>query len=484
VGSPQFQDLLKNGEKSPYKDFFIDWNKFWEGNGTLNAEGIMVPNPEHLQKLFMRKPGLPILKVRFPDGSERPYWNTFYQQVDYHRITEAELSSIKNLNPTNYSAVLDSINTAIAAKSKIGDLKLGLSAKLEAQIIDLVESKRTYLGQMDLNARDEAVWRFYEETFSALKSYGGTLIRLDAFAYLHKEPGMVNFFNKPETWNYLARLRDLAAKHSLAILPEIHSEYGKGLHAEVSNQGYPIYDFFFPGLVLHAIEFGATQPLLKWVQEIQASGMRTINMLGCHDGIPVLDLKGSTRDGTVHALLDDSEIDKVVETILERGGRVKNLYGPDGKKIAYYQVNATFFSALGEDPRKLLLARAIQICMPGIPQVWYLDLFAGKNNYLAADSSGAASHKEINRTTISNEEVAAGLNSPLVCRQLELLKLRNCSPAFTGTLRLRVPAESELEFEWKHPTHSVLLRANLKTHNFVLHHTGPGINQTISNLEK
>ena len=64
---------------------------------------------------------------------------------------------------------------------------------------------------------------------------------------------------------------------------------------------------------------------------------------------------------------------------------MKNLYGPDGTKISYYQVNATFFSALGEDEQKLRLSRAIQMFMPGIPQVWYLDLFAGKNNYEAAD---------------------------------------------------------------------------------------------------
>ena len=63
---------------------------------------------------------------------------------------------------------------------------------------------------------------------------------------------------------------------------------------------------------------------------------------------------------------------------------MKNLFGADGKKIAYYQVNATYFSALGEDERKLRLARAIQMFMPGIPQVWYLDLFAGTNDYEAA----------------------------------------------------------------------------------------------------
>ena len=28
VLSPQFQDIIQNGENSPYKDFFINWNNF------------------------------------------------------------------------------------------------------------------------------------------------------------------------------------------------------------------------------------------------------------------------------------------------------------------------------------------------------------------------------------------------------------------------------------------------------------------------
>src|SRR6056300_813094 len=29
VASPQFKDLLEQGDKSKYKDFFINWNTFW-----------------------------------------------------------------------------------------------------------------------------------------------------------------------------------------------------------------------------------------------------------------------------------------------------------------------------------------------------------------------------------------------------------------------------------------------------------------------
>ena len=39
VQSPQFQDMLAKGEASAYKDFFINWNRFWEGKGQMTAEG-------------------------------------------------------------------------------------------------------------------------------------------------------------------------------------------------------------------------------------------------------------------------------------------------------------------------------------------------------------------------------------------------------------------------------------------------------------
>jgi glycosidase len=146
-----------------------------------------------------------------------------------------------------------------------------------------------------------------------------------------------------------------------------------------------------PGLLVHALDRGTNVHLLRWIDEIRTEGLQTINMLGCHDGIPVLDLRGGEVDGVCRpGLLDDAEIEAVVDRILARGGRIENLYGPDGRRIAYYQVNATFYSVLGEEDRKLPLARAIQLFMPGIPQIWYLDLFAGRNGHVAADNGGAA----------------------------------------------------------------------------------------------
>ncbi|MEM1124869.1 MAG: glycosidase, partial [Bacteroidota bacterium] len=330
------------------------------------------------------------------------------------------------------------------------------------QILAIVNRQKSFLGQMDVNAKSELVWQFYDDTLRKVSEYGCKILRLDAFAYLHKEVGQSNFFNNPGTWDYLSRINEIAQKYELTLLPEIHVEYGQFLHQEVAAQGYQIYDFFFPGLVIHTIEKGNNRALLKWINEIVENNYQTINMLGCHDGIPVLDLKGKTVEGTYFAgLLKDAEIESIMDKIMQRGGRVKNLYDPQGNKISYYQINATFFSALGEDEQKLLLARAIQLFMPGIPQIWYLDIFAGTNDYAAADAAGTGGHKEINRTTLTLEAIEVGLQKEIVQKQLELLRFRNTFAAFDGTLYLHDTPRNHLDMEWKKGKVFARLRADL-----------------------
>ncbi len=474
AGSPQFQDLLKHGDESKYKDFFIDWNKFWNSYGELGPDGHVIPYEEHLEKLFMRKPGLPILKVRFPDGTDRPYWNTFYQEVVYHEVTAHDLLRtlrIEELTHKDAESIAAILNDVLNAKRDISDIDLGDFSHHKDDIVSVVEQNRKYLGQMDLNAQSQEVWDYYDETLKKLRDHGGRLVRLDAFAYLHKEPGMVNFFNEPGTWEYLDRVKRMADKYDLILLPEIHSEYGDGLHEKMADNGFPIYDFFFPGLVIHALDQGTNRNLLCWINELIEKNIKTINMLGCHDGIPILDLRGKDNSDISRAgLLSDEEIDAVIERLIDRGGRVKDLYGPDGKKISYYQVNATFFSALGEDEQKLRLARAIQMFMPGIPQVWYLDLFAGKNDYAAADKGGAGGHKEINRTALSNGDIQQGLKHIVVRDQLEIIRLRNTSPAFNGELTVMDTDEHRLHLTWNHQECVAILNADLHDYSFSITH--------------
>lgn len=479
VRSHQFRDLLQNGDASPYRDFFIDWDLFWKDHGRPGEDGHIVPGQRHLEKLFMRKPGLPLMKLRFPDGSTRAYWNTFYQKVEFSEITAADFESIRGIKPEEAEAIARRVKILVKEKDCLESVDMKEFAEHGPEVRRILCRKREFLGQMDLNARSEMVWDFYDKTLEKLGGYGANIVRLDAFAYLHKEPGRTNFFNRPGTWDYLRRLCSLARERGAVVIPEIHAEYGTGIHEEISREGYPTYDFFLPGLLIDALDRGDNRALVRWISEIQAKGLVTINMLGCHDGIPLLDLKGKQIDGAYRpGLLDDELIEAAMERIVARGGRTKNLYDAEGKKVDYYQVNATYFSALGEDEQKLLLARAIQMFMPGLPQVWYLDLFAGTNDYEAADQEVAGRHKEINRTDLSLADIESGLQRQVVLNQLKLIRLRNTSPAFEGELQIVESPRQLLHLVWQSPAGNARLRANLKTHAFTVSH-GHGADEEI-----
>ncbi len=371
VLSPQFQDLIKNGEASRYSDFFINWNKFWDGKGQMTDEGYIQPDDQYIKDMFFRKPGLPILMVRMPDGKDVPYWNTFYQEVIYKRPDAMDLMSAMDMQYLTAERICEMVNAALDAGKKPSEIDFAGFEEFRDQVIDYLESNRKYLGQMDLNVKSPLVWEHYENTLKSLSQYGASIVRLDAFAYAPKEPGKKNFMNEPDTWDLLAKVRELADKYHVTLLPEIHASYGEKVYKKVADMGYMTYDFFLPGLLIDAIEKKSGKDLARWATELVTDKIRTVNMLGCHDGIPLLDLKG---------LLPEEEIQNLIDTIVRRGGLVKDLHG---KKNMYYQVNATYYSALGEDDRKMLLARAIQMFMPGKPQVWYLDLFASSKEVVS-----------------------------------------------------------------------------------------------------
>ena len=453
VLSPQFQDILEHGEESRYRDFFIDWNQFWMGHGTMTADGHIQPDAALIKDMFFRKPGLPILSVRFPDGRDVPYWNTFYQEVRYKVPSQHDLMRELALQYAEAEQVESLVRRGLAAGTKPADIDYGSFATHRDVIVRLLESRREYLGQMDLNIRSPLVWEFYDTTLKQLAAYGAGIVRLDAFAYAPKAVGKRNFFNDPETWECLDKVNDIATQYGLQLLPEIHSAYGDRIHEDIASRGYLTYDFFLPGLIIDAFERQTNEAILRWVADIQAKGIRTVNMLGCHDGIPLLDLKG---------LLTEAQIDALITTVVGRGGYVKDLHG---QKNLYYQVNATYFSALGEDERKLLLARAIQIFMPGKPQVWYLDLFAGRNNLGAVERAGSGGHKEINRTNLSTADIDAGLQRDVVKAQLELLRFRaRCTAfGFDATLEVLPSAPHELKLRWSRDGATATLEADLVT---------------------
>ena len=471
VLSKQFQDIIKNGDKSEYRDFFIDWNKFWEGCGEMTEDGYIQPDQNYIKDMFFRKPGLPILMVRFPDGRDVPYWNTFYQEVSYRSVDAQDLMQAAGLQYTESVMLAEVLNTQtkegkkpaeILAANENAEVTRFLSDEEKKKVVDYMEAGRRYLGQMDLNIKSPLVWEFYDNTLKTLAGYGAKIVRLDAFAYAPKEPGEKNFLNEPGTWDLLEKVRELADKYNLTLLPEIHASYGEKNYEQIAEKGYMTYDFFLPGLIIDALESGDGKHLSDWAKELIEKDIHTVNMLGCHDGIPLLDLKG---------LLSEERIQNLIDTIVGRGGYVKDLHG---QKNMYYQVNATYYSALGEEDTKMLLARALQLFMPGKPQIWYLDLFAGKNDHEAVKRAGAGGHKEINRTNLTTEQMEEALKKPVVARQLELLRFRGTCPAFAKESKIIVNSnDNHMEFIWENAGYQAKLTADLKTCEYMITETTP-----------
>jgi sucrose phosphorylase len=116
-----------------------------------------------------------------------------------------------------------------------------------------------------------------------------------------------------------------------------------------------------------------------------------------------------------------------------------------------YQVNCTFFDALGRRGNEYLIARAIQFFVPGIPQVYYVGLLAGTNDMelLARTQVG----RDINRHYYTSLELQSALADPIVRPLLDLIRLRNTHPAFMGQAYVETSSIQTLAITWKSDGH-------------------------------
>ena len=155
-----------------------------------------------------------------------------------------------------------------------------------------------------------------------------------------------------------------------------------------------------------------------------------VTVLDTHDGIGVVDVGADPGGPLAAGLLGDAQIDALVEAIhANSGGTSARATGAAASNVDLYQVNCTFYDALGRDDARYLLARALQLFTPGHPQIHYVGLLAGGNDMdlLARTNVG----RDVNRHHYAPDEVLAALERPVVRAQLDLLRARS-SPAFDG----------------------------------------------------
>jgi len=299
--------------------------------------------------------------------------------------------------------------------------------------------------QIDLNLASVTARSEIARWLTELVSRGPQILRLDAFAYTTKKPGTSCFFIEPDVWEILAFVQQTVKPYGVEILPEVHEHYSMQL--KLAEHGYPVYDFALPMLLLHAIYTRETKPLANWFDLCPRKQFTTLDT---HDGIGVVDV----RD-----LLSPEQIEQTRKALFSNGANVKKRYNaPEYQNLDIYQINCTYYSALGDNDQRYLLARAVQFFWPGVPQIYYVGMLAGSNDIALAEQTRVG--RNINRHNYSTAEIEQEARRPVVRALTALMRFRNSYPAFAGHVELQTPGEHRLHIRWQNGTAVATLLAD------------------------
>ena len=163
-------------------------------------------------------------------------------------------------------------------------------------------------------------------------------------------------------------------------------------------------------------------------------------------------------------LLSPEEIEETKELLYTKGANVKKKYSSEEyNNLDIYQINCSYYSALGNNDDAYLLARAIQFFAPGIPQVYYVGMLAGENDLELLEQTKEG--RNINRHYYTAKEVEENLKRPVVERLRDLMRFRNTCPAFDGECICESEGD-KLIITRKSKDAEAVLKADLSTYHF------------------
>jgi sucrose phosphorylase len=293
-------------------------------------------------------------------------------------------------------------------------------------------------NQIDIDVNCELGMGYLEGILETFQKGGVKMIRLDAAGYAIKKQG-TSCFMIDETYEFIAQLTEKAKEKGIEVLVEIHSYYKTQI--EIAKRVGYVYDFALPVLVLDTLFNKNASSLKKW---LEVSPRNAITVLDTHDGIGIVDV---AAEEDKPGLIDNEILNDIVKQmhVNSKGDSLKAT-GEAASNLDLYQVNCTYFDALGRDEKAYLMARAIQFFVPGIPQVYYVGLFAGENDMELLEKTNVG--RDINRHYYTKAEISAHISKPFHQKFKELMLLRNNHPAFNGAFNLVESATNILHIKW------------------------------------
>jgi sucrose phosphorylase len=277
-------------------------------------------------------------------------------------------------------------------------------------------------SQVDLDVAHPAAHAYFDRVLAALRDGGVTTVRLDAVGYAVKTPGTDSFMTE-HTLAFVAQIADRVRAAGMRVLVEVHAHYTQQL--AIAPLVDLVYDFALAPLLLHAFVTGDPSRLDQWLRIRPGNALV---VLDTHDGIGIIDAGPS---GGLPGLLDENEMAAIfASAAIATGGHSTIASVVPTWASMPHQINATFFSAMGQDARRYVTARAVQFFVPGEPQVYYVGLLAGVDDVELFARTGQG--RDVNRHVYDEAEFAAALEGEVAQAILGLVRLRSWHPAFDG----------------------------------------------------
>lgn len=290
--------------------------------------------------------------------------------------------------------------------------------------------------QVDLNYANYKVLLAVLDALFFYIEKGATLLRLDAIAFVWKEIGTV-CVHLPQTHDLIQLMREVLHK----VAPEViiitetnvpHKEnisyFGSG-----DDEAQMVYNFALPPLLAHAVLSSDPSKLLAWAKTLKLPSDKVcfFNFTASHDGVGLR---------PVSELLGPEEIAVLAKASERSGGLVSYRSNPDGS-LSPYELNCSYIDLLtppeADDAvraKRMILAQAVALAMPGVPGIYFHSLFGSRNYSEGVKMTGI--NRSVNREKFNSQwlnsqlEKEGSLQRRVLAAYKRLLSIRIGESAF------------------------------------------------------